>query len=220
MLPQSNNCCQANATIQSRGESRVRRFFFAWALVAIWSAAVATGIALLTLYAITPGDSSPAPATIGQSNSATSAEHRLYMFLHPRCPCSVASVNELARIMSRCSAQLDATVYFVRSESQRVGWERGPLWNLASAIPGVNVKSDVGGQAAARFNSSTSGEVFVYDRLGKLRFHGGITAARGHAGDNLGQLAVIAIASGEEFYVEHSPVFGCPFRVELADSGS
>jgi hypothetical protein len=214
MLTQSNNCCHANTTTKSR------RFCFAWALVATWCAAVATGMGLLTLYAITPGEMSPAPATIVRSNDATSAGHRLYMFLHPRCPCSIASVNELARIMSRCSARLDATVYFVRPESQPAGWERGPLWDLASSIPRVNVEPDVGGQTAARFKSSTSGEVFVYDREGKLRFHGGITAARGHAGDNLGESAVIAIALGGKSYVEHGPVFGCPFRAERVDSGS
>jgi hypothetical protein len=174
---------------------------------------------LLAAYANTAGKSSPAPATIGRSNDATSAPHRLFMFLHPRCPCSVASVNELAQIMSRCSPQLDATVYFVRPESQPADWERGRLWNLASAIPGVKVQCDVGGQVAAQFHSSTSGEVFVYDRQGKIRFQGGITAARGHAGDNLGQAAVIAIALGEKSNVERSPVFGCPFRAEVADRG-
>lgn len=172
---------------------------------------------MLAAYANTPGRISPAPIIIDHSDNATSARHRLYMFLHPRCPCSVASVNELARIMSRSSGVLDATVYFVRPESQPANWERGRLWNLTSSVPGVHVESDVGGRVAAHFNASTSGEVFVYDRLGKLCFHGGITAARGHAGDNLGQSAVIAIALGEKSDVECSPVFGCPFRAEVVD---
>lgn len=219
MLPQSNNVRPDNATANSRGGSRALRRCFAWALVALWSAAVATGMGLLAAYANTAGKWSPAPATIGHTGDATSAQHRLYMFLHPRCPCSAASVNELARIMSRCSAQLQATVYFVRPESQPTDWERGTLWNLASSIPGVHVETDVGGRVASQFHANTSGETFVYDRLGKLRFHGGITAARGHAGDNLGESAVIAIALGGKSYVERSPVFGCPFRAEVADSG-
>jgi hypothetical protein len=82
------------------------------------------------------------------------------------------------------------------------------------------VESDAGGSIAGQFHANTSGEVFVYDRRGKLRFHGGITAARGHAGDNLGESAVIAIASGEKSYVERSPIFGCPFRAEVADNGN
>jgi hypothetical protein len=122
--------------------------------------------------------------------------------------------------MSRCSSRLDATVYFVRPDSQPADWERGSLWSLASSIPGVHVESDLGGRVAAQFHANTSGEVIVYDRVGQLRFQGGITAARGHAGDNLGASAVIAVAMGEKSNVERSPVFGCPFRAEVADSGN
>jgi hypothetical protein len=220
MLTQSNNVRSGNATPKSRGGSSVFRRYFIWTLVAVWSAAVATGLGLLAAYANNAGKWSAAPAAIGQRGDTKSERHRLYMFLHPRCPCSVASVNELARIMSRCAAQFDATIYFVRPESQPADWENGTLWNLASAIPGVKVETDVGGRVAGQFHANTSGEVFVYDCRGKLRFHGGITAARGHAGDNLGESAVIAIALGEESYVERSPVFGCPFHAEVADTGN
>ena len=220
MRNQSNNVRSENGTADSRGGSRALRRCLAWTLVAVWSAAVATGMGLLAAYANKAGKWSPAPAAISHSDDATSTRHRLYMFLHPRCPCSVASVDELARIMSHCAAQLDATVYFVRPESQPADWEIGTLWNLASSIPGVNVESDVGGSVAEQFHANTSGEVFVYDCQGKLRFHGGITAARGHAGDNLGESAVIAIALRGDYYVERSPVFGCPFRAEVADKGN
>jgi hypothetical protein len=219
MLKQSNDIRPDNATADSRGGSPVPRRCITWTLVAVWSAAVATGMGLLGAYANNPGKWSPAPAAIGHSDDATSTRHRLYMFLHPRCPCSVASVNELERIMSRCAAQLNATVYFVRPESQPAEWEIGKLRNLASSIPGVNVKSDVGGSVAAQFRANTSGEVFVYDCRGKLCFHGGITAARGHAGDNLGESAVIDIALGGKSNVERSPVFGCPFHAGAADNG-
>jgi hypothetical protein len=218
MLKQSNYVRPDNATADPRGGSRALRRCFTWTLVAVWSAAVATGMGLLAAYANNPGKWSPAPAAIG--DDATSARSRLFMFLHPRCPCSVASVNELARIMSRCGAHLDATVYFVRPESQPADWENGTLRNLASLIPGVSVKSDVGGSVAGQFHANTSGEVFVYDCQGKLRFHGGITSARGHAGDNLGESTVIAIALGGKSNVERSPVFGCPFRAEVADNGN
>jgi hypothetical protein len=82
----------------------------------------------------------------------------------------------------------------------------------------VKLESDIGGSVAAQFHANTSGEVFVYDCRGKLRFHGGITSARGHEGDNLGESAVINIALGGESNVERSPVFGCPFRAEAPSS--
>ncbi len=220
MLTPSNHCQLDSPTADTHARSSTLRRCFAWTLVALWAAAVATGMGLLTAYANTAGKSLPAPATIVHTGDATLPRHRLYMFLHPRCPCSVASVTELARIMSRSSAQLDPTVYFVRPESQPADWERGTLWNLASSIPGVHVETDVGARVASQFHANTSGEVFVYDAVGKLRFQGGITAARGHAGDNLGESAVIAIAMGGKSNVERSPVFGCPFRAEVADSGN
>jgi hypothetical protein len=89
-----------------------------------------------------------------------------------------------------------------------------------SAIPGVKLISDVGGTVAGQFHANTSGEVFVYDCRGKLCFHGGITSARGHAGDNVGESAVIDIALREKSDVERSPVFGCPFRAEVAGNGN
>ena len=220
MLKQSNDVGPDNTAANSRGGSRTLRRCFIWTLVAVWSAAAAAGMGLLAAYANNPGKWSPAPADIGRSDDATSTRYRLYMFLHPRCPCSVASVNELTRIMSRCAAQLDATVYFVRPESQPADWENGTLRDLVSAIPGVKLKSDVGGSVAGQFHANTSGEVFVYDCRGKLRFHGGITSARGHAGDNLGESAVIDIALGGKSDVERSPVFGCPFRAEAASNGN
>jgi hypothetical protein len=219
MLKPSNIVRAYIVMLDSHGGSSVLRRCSVWTLVAVWSAVVATGIGMLAAYANTAGKWSRAPAAIGYSDDA-STRHRLYMFLHPRCPCSVASVNELARIMSCCAAQFDATVYFVRPESRPSDWECGTLWNLASAIPFVNVETDVGGAVAGRFQANTSGEVFVYDCRGKLKFHGGITAARGHAGDNLGETAVIAIALGDKSYVDRSPVFGCPFRSEVADNGN
>jgi hypothetical protein len=218
MLNQPNFARPDNATADQRGGARALRPCFTWMLVAIWSAAVATGMSLLAAYANDPGKWSLAPAAIG--DDADSARLRLFMFLHPRCPCSVASVNELARIMSRCAAQVDATVYFVRPESQPADWESGTLRNLASVIPGVKVESDVGGLVAGQFHANTSGEVFVYDCHGKLRFHGGITSARGHAGDNLGESAVIDIALRGQSNVERSPVFGCPFRAQVANNGN
>jgi hypothetical protein len=214
MATDSHNSDRDDAATYSRyGSSTIGRWF-AWTLVAIWAAVAATGMGMLAAYANSAGKMSPAPAFIdGGEDSA--AAYRLSMFLHPRCPCSKASVNELARIMARCSEQLDATVYFVRPESQPEDWERGALWNLASSIPGVAVETDIGGRVAEQFHANTSGEVVVYDRQGKLRFHGGITSARGHAGDNVGESAVIDIASGGTTDVERSPVFGCPFRAEV-----
>ena len=53
-------------------------------------------------------------------------------------------------------------------------------------------------RAAASWNrSKTSGQVVVYDAKGALLFSGGITAARGHMGDNAGRDRITALLRGD-----------------------
>src|SRR5262249_53965508 len=105
MTAESNNVGPDNAAVSAAGGPRALRRCVTWTLVAVWTAAVVTGIGLLAVYANSPGRWSPAPSAIG-GDDALSSRHRLFMFLHPRCPCSFASVDELTRIMSRCGAKL------------------------------------------------------------------------------------------------------------------
>ncbi len=62
---------------------------------------------------------------------------------------------------------------------------------------------------AARFGARTSGFVVVYDATGSLRYAGGITGSRGHAGDNVGRRTVERILAGESERDLDHPVFGC-----------
>ena len=77
-------------------------------------------------------------------------------------------------------------------------------------IPGVRVLVDVDGREAARFGARTSGTVLVYSPHGALLFAGGITASRGHSGDNLGRDAVVTILDRGQPDRTATPVFGCP----------
>jgi hypothetical protein len=57
---------------------------------------------------------------------------------------------------------------------------------------------------------ATSGQAFLYDAWGHLLFSGGITAARGHIGDNMGRRSVASLVSGKPSALTSTPVFGCP----------
>src|ERR1700680_1132231 len=74
-------------------------------------------------------------------------------------------------------------------------WIHTDLWHAASDLPGTVVISDLGGREADLFRAAISGETGVYDAAGDSRFHGGITGARGHAGDNAGCSAVESYAN-------------------------
>jgi hypothetical protein len=174
-----------------------------------WLALVGTGFLLLAHYSNQPGPRITAPPEQSSLSSEANSKFRLLMFAHPHCPCTRASVSELARLMSRETSRIDATVYLYRPDGKPDDWALGSLWNSAAAIPGVHVQVDPNGTVAAQFGSATSGDVLLYDASGSLRFHGGITAARGHEGDNLGKSTVMAVIAGDRANVDQTPVFGC-----------
>jgi hypothetical protein len=161
-------------------------------------------------YDTTPAVIRPSPLQMPTEIGPPSARIAiLLMFLHPHCPCSRASVGELALLMTRCRGRLRAEVYFCRPAGVSSDWEKTDLWNRAAAIPGVHVISDIAGMKARRMNVRTSGETVLYSADGHLLFHGGITLARGHSGDNAGRAAIVSlIETGRASRTTH-PVFGC-----------
>jgi hypothetical protein len=186
-----------------------------WVLVALvaWLASLGTGFGWLSMYSNQAGASATtAPASIAPAAATSQRPFRLLMFAHPHCPCTAASVQELARLMSVVAPDVDATVYFYRPAREADDWAVGRLWLAAAAIPGVQVRVDPDGTEAAQFGSTTSGDVLLYDAFGGLRFQGGITPSRGHEGDNLGKSTVTSIVRGELTHVGQSPVFGCAIR--------
>jgi hypothetical protein len=140
----------------------------------------------------------------------------LVMFAHPHCPCTRASIGELAQIMAHCQGKLTSHVLFLQPADQRHDWVETDLWRSAEAIPGVTVHADWNGAEARRFHACTSGQAVLYD-AGRLLFAGGITAGRGHSGDNPGRDAVIALLATPTATGVRTPVYGCGLSNE--DSG-
>jgi hypothetical protein len=138
------------------------------------------------------------------------------MIVHPHCPCSRASVGELARIMAVCQGWAAARVLFVKPAGFEPDWVRTDLWDSAAAIPGVEVVRDDDGRMARGFGAKTSGDTLLFDAKGELLFHGGITEARGHWGDSSGQAAIIALVGAQKSPADERTasvdtlVFGCP----------
>jgi hypothetical protein len=188
--------------------SLLRRIFVVGALL-LWLVVIAIGVSSLAFYDQQPGMASAAPKQIAALPVDAPQKHRLLMFVHPRCPCSTASIRELERLMARCVDELEATVYFIRPDNEPDAWAQGHLWQLTQQIPGASAKVDVGGETAQRFAAKTSGSVALYDPAGRLKYEGGITAARGHEGDNRGKATIFSLVHGEAQAIASCPVFGC-----------
>jgi hypothetical protein len=103
----------------------------------------------------------------------------LVLFAHPECPCTRASLAELARLLARFEDRLTADVVFLRPSDVGAAWDGSDLWRTASAMPGVTAVRDDDGVEAVRFRATTSGAAVLYDARGRLLFRGGLTSARG-----------------------------------------
>jgi hypothetical protein len=183
--------------------------------VALWLPVVAFGFRLLWTYSSTPGRPAAPPAAWPSGAPIAHAKHRatLLLFAHPKCPCSESTIGELSVIVAHTAGKLESSVYFYVPENAGGDWETSSLWHNASAIPGVRCFVDRDGRMARTFGAFTSGQTLLYDDTGHLLFSGGITAFRGHSGDNFGRDAVIKLSLGQaprgDLLPVSAPVFGC-----------
>lgn len=180
-------------------------------LAAIWGLLVLGGFYQFLLYQTKPEDAAAPPSywPSAATFSTYTSGSRLLMVAHPRCPCSRASIGELAVIMAQTPSNVEATVLFYSPSDQDANWTKTDIWEGAQSIPGVQVIADIDGSIIKQFNATTSGEVLVYDKSGNIAFWGGITGSRGHSGENAGRQAVIAALNGETPKFGHTAVFGC-----------
>ncbi|HVQ36486.1 MAG TPA: hypothetical protein VMS31_03085 [Pyrinomonadaceae bacterium] len=179
--------------------------------VVIWLTVVGTGLFFLWGYENKPGPGAKAPTQWPHSTqlSLDTVVPTLVMAIHPHCPCSRATISELAVLMTRSRNLVKTQVLFVKPTGFNDDWEKTDLWRSATMIPGVNVSVDNDGQEAGRFGSQTSGQVVLYSPQGHLLFSGGITGSRGHAGDNEGRSAMESLLTSGTAERTETPVFGC-----------
>jgi hypothetical protein len=176
----------------------------------IWIATVAFGLRVLFQYENKPG-------RVGVLSSDWPTVHieratdrpTLVMMAHPHCPCTAASIGELAQVMARLQGKLAAYVLFVKPKELGGAWEETDLRRDAEAIPGVKVVFDADGVEAGRFGAETSGHTLLFGADGRLLFSGGLTASRGHAGENAGRSAILAAVNHRMPARTRTLVFGC-----------
>jgi hypothetical protein len=186
----------------------------------LWLLAVGFGLLVLLQYSYRPGAVGAALKRWPGETKLQFVDRKtnLIMFLHPKCPCSRASVREFEEIVARCHDLLHAQIVFVQPHDVSDAWVKTDLWNAARAIPGAAVSIDSWGRSAEQFGARTSGHTLLFDSERALVFSGGITSSRGHEGDSAGRDAIVefmqtgASARHEQsqFSVLESPVFGCP----------
>lgn len=180
-----------------------------------WFAAIGAGVWRQARYETAPGDAAATPAAWpGVAGVERAADRSLVvMALHPRCPCSRASVAEFEKVARGSEASAAFVVLVAVPEGADAKWTESDTVTAARGIPGVRVVLDAGGVNAAKLGMRSSGHVVVYDRAGALAFSGGITATRAQTGPNPGADALRDLASDccskDPNRPASTPVFGC-----------
>jgi hypothetical protein len=189
------------------GRSRV-----VWAFAVVWIMAVIAGLSVLWAWENTPGAAGDAPAQWPADSGLSRAADAptLILFAHPQCSCTQASLGEFAEILARATAPPRTYIVFLKPIGFGVDWEKTDLWRAAVKLPGVTVIRDDDGLEATRFGVITSGQTVLYDQSGALLFSGGITGARGHAGDNAGRASLVSLLNQDSADLSATSVFGCP----------
>lgn len=173
-----------------------------------WVGLMAAGFGALLNYESAPG----AHLRNSLAESAEFSDPKMFslvMGLHPHCPCSRASVGELLKIYSHAHERMKVTVLVFKPKGAGNEWiKSSTVSSLVKMNPHLLVDTD--GEIAKRLGLGTSGQVLLYGPGGKLLFDGGITSARGHSGDNLGEDAILELVRVGHSQLNTTEVFGCP----------
>jgi hypothetical protein len=196
-----------------------------YSAIALWLATIAASSWVLARYQFATLDSPvakfvehwPAGSQLPrQPNHST-----LLLFLHPKCPCSRASLGELDRLFASVEGRADDTLDFVVDATIPAecgdDWLNSDILQHAKQIANAQIHFDRGGVEATAFGATTSGFVMLFDENGSRQFAGGVTESRGHEGESAGGYSLRRILCHEIESAENTPTFGC--RLCLPEAG-
>ncbi|MDB6030899.1 MAG: hypothetical protein JWM16_1237 [Verrucomicrobiales bacterium] len=127
-----------------RTNSQVSSWFVGAFVSVVWLALVVLGLTLLFRNQTAPGFTADAPTNWPHETrlNPVPGQSTLLMMAHPQCPCTRASMSELALLMAACQGHVRAYVLFYAPEGSADSWIKTDLWANAARIPGVVVQDD------------------------------------------------------------------------------
>ena len=189
------------------------------AVLTTWALLVAGGQAMLLEHTTTAGDPGHPPSSLSRELDAALRWDRtqplLMLAAHPQCPCLPATLVELQRALAQGSPPTLRVLVHTPS-TPPPAWDAADDAALRRGLPAGAVVDDHDGALAAALGLRTSGHVLLFARDGSLRFTGGITAGRGHEGDNRAGRTLTACLGDTGKPSASTAVFGCPLQADSA----
>jgi hypothetical protein len=194
------------------------RPFVSWLLPVAAGLAVVGGYGLLIAHATTPGAAGSVvanlPAALRARLGVAANVPVVLVAVHPQCPCLPATLAALADVVgTRSRVAVKLLVQAPRHVPAE--WSAAAVDSLRRSWPTGVVVDDPDSEMALALGCRTSGHVVFFTTDDCLRFDGGITESRGHAGPNAAARALATALAGSGQAVGRTAVFGCPL---VADS--
>ncbi len=189
-----------------------KTIWFRTIVVVIWITAMFGGAVVVARYGLGEGAKDRVLTCLPEDLRETSASdvQHLFVFLHPRCPCSRATVQEFLSIVDRIDDRCDCTAYLVCPGDTGREFAEGKILEALRTSKKINIVYDLGGDSAKRMGVRTSGHTFLFSASGNLLFEGGITGARGQIGENGGKHGLSDKLASPGKTLFRWPVYGCP----------
>lgn len=186
-------------------------------LFGLWLITVVAGFGYLFRYQANPGRGAEAPARWPTTSKLVLEPDglTLVLFVHPRCPCTRASLLEFHRVLTDGHERISGRVVISVPETADRQWPETDLLDYATEQLKVPVLIDIDLIETRRFGIHTSGDALLYDYRGQLLFSGGLTPSRGHQGDSRGRALVLGVeqeSMQQQDTLGTSAVYGCPLE--------
>ena len=178
----------------------------------------AIGFISLTDYSSRPGDSGHAPLSLDAfklsdvslpGELAPQGRATLFVFYHPKCPCTLATARVLERLHARFATPPQLVPVAYCPADQDDSWVESVTTSALKGLADERLVVDKSGELTRRFGVIVSGHLLLYNSQGDLIFNGGITPYRGHEGDSPASKDLLDRVNSKHTGCGNWPVFGC-----------
>lgn len=149
-------------------------------IISIWVGSIIWSTKAMLIFQFTPGKMGKVFNDFPQKSKLVLDQTlpTLILFLHPKCTCSKASVEEIKIIKSSIKKEFKL-IAVVQTASLKLTDELEKLKEELSTLPHSTIVNDSYSFETNLFSVKTSGQIYIYSSFGELIYTGGSTSSRG-----------------------------------------